>query len=145
MKDANCNETKQRKKKKKRKKPEIIKNQQQYDIECDKEVDEIERSIWEVHQLYSEPMPGCSNQDVKSKQVDKKSKEDVLTVQRKHLNPYNEMKKIFGSKTVQTDRKHNRYILILCITSVYIRFIIMLLIYIQYLYSNNVIYLWSFY
>lgn len=109
-KDANCNETKQRKKKRKRKKPEIIKNQLQCNIECDKEIDEIEQSIWEVHQLYSEPIPSCSNQDVESRQVDKKSKEDVLTVQRKHLNPYNEMKKIFGSKTVQTDRKHNRYI-----------------------------------
>lgn len=58
-------------------------------------------------------MPGCSNQVEEPNQADKKSKEDVLTIQHKHLNPYNEMKKIFGSKTVQTDRKHNRYITIL--------------------------------
>jgi len=109
MNDCNANhDTKRKKKKKKHKKLENIKNQQQqeHDIECNEDIDEIERSIWEVNKLLGEPVAGCSSQIVEPQWVNNKSKEDILVVQHKHLNPYNELKKIFGSKTVQAERRY---------------------------------------
>lgn len=103
--NANCNDTKNRKKKKKRKKSENEKSRnQQHNVQYDE--DEIERSVWEVNKLLGEPLPSCSNQVLEPQWVDKKSKEDILIVQHKHLNPYNELKRIFGSKTVQAERRY---------------------------------------
>lgn len=103
--NANCNDMKSRKKKKKRKKSENEKTRsQQHNVECDE--DEIERSIWEVNKLLGEPLPSCSNQVLEPQWVNKKSKEDILIIQHKHLNPYNELKRIFGSKTVQAERRY---------------------------------------
>lgn len=109
--NPNCNDTKRKKKKKKRKKAENIKNQQQQhcDVKCNKDVDEVEQSIWEVNKLLGEPVAGCSNETVEPQWIDK-SKEDVLIVQRKHLNPYNELKRIFGSKTVQAEQRYNLFV-----------------------------------
>ncbi|XP_029671203.1 transcription factor 25 [Formica exsecta] len=105
--NANCNDMKSRKKKKKRKKSENEKTRsQQHNVECDE--DEIERSIWEVNKLLGEPLPSCSNQVLEPQWVNKKSKEDILIIQHKHLNPYNELKRIFGSKTVQAERSKRR-------------------------------------
>ncbi|XP_070154709.1 ribosome quality control complex subunit TCF25 [Polyergus mexicanus] len=105
--NENCNDIKSRKKKKKRKKLENEKTRnQQHNVECDE--DEIERSIWEVNKLLGEPLPSCSNQVLEPQWVNKKSKEDILMVQHKHLNPYNELKRIFGSKTVQAERSKRR-------------------------------------
>ncbi|XP_078042156.1 nuclear localized protein 1 isoform X1 [Augochlora pura] len=71
--------------------------------------DEIERCIREVNELLGEPHPGCSTQDTNNKQwVEQRSKEDILLVQHKHLNPYNELKRIFGSKTVQAEQNNRR-------------------------------------
>lgn len=103
--DTNDNETKRKKKKKKRKKTENIKNQQQ-DMEYNKDIDEIEQSIWEVNQLLGEPVPSCSKSS-EPQWINEISKEDILAVEHKHLNPYNELKKIFGSKTIQAERKYN--------------------------------------
>lgn len=107
--DANCNETKRKKKRKKRKKSENVKSQQQQhpDTECNKNIDEIEQSIWEVNQLLGEPMAGCSNQISEPQWINKVSKEDLLIIEHKHLNPYYELKKIFGSKTIQAERRYN--------------------------------------
>lgn len=99
--NADYNDTKRRKKKKKHKKLENNRAKQEYDAEDNENVDEIERSVREVNKLLGEPLPGCSNQDLEAQWVDRISKENVLTVQRKHLNPYNELKRIFGSKTVE--------------------------------------------
>lgn len=106
--DTNCNDMKRKKKKKKRKKSENVgKSQQHRDAECNESVDEIERSILEVNKLLGEPVAGCSNQILEPQWINKKTKEDILSVQHKHLNPYNELKRIFGSKTVQAERRYN--------------------------------------
>lgn len=105
--NTSCNDMKCSKKKKKRKKLDNEKTKnQQHDMECDE--DEIERSIWEVNKLLGEPLPSCSNQVLEPQWVNQKSKEDILTIQHKHLNPYNELKRIFGSKTVQAERSKRR-------------------------------------
>ncbi|XP_031840463.1 nuclear localized protein 1 [Nomia melanderi] len=73
------------------------------------DTDEIERSIREVNKLLGEPLPSCSSQDTNNLQwIEKQSKEDILLVQHKHLNPYNELKRIFGSKTVQAEQNNRR-------------------------------------
>lgn len=101
--NTDYNDMKHRKRKKKHKKleNERVKNQQEHDAECNENIDEIDRSVREVNKLLGEPLPGCSNQVLEAQWVDKISKEDILTVQRKHLNPYNELKRIFGSKTIE--------------------------------------------
>jgi len=86
---------------------ERVKNQQEHDAECNENVDEIERSVREVNKLLGEPLPGCSNQVLEAQWIDRISKENVLTVQRKHLNPYNELKRIFGSKTIEAGQRYN--------------------------------------
>lgn len=106
--DADCSDAKCKRRKKKRKKTESVKRrQQQNDVECGESADEIERCIWKVNQLLGEPLPGCSNQASELQLVNAKSKENILTVQHKHLNPYNELKRIFGSKTVQAEQRYN--------------------------------------
>lgn len=102
--DKNCiNEVKRKKKKKRRKKFENSKVQ----IESKEEdVDEIERTVREVNKLLGEPLPSCSSQNIDNQWIEQKSKEDILLVQHKHLNPYNELKRIFGSKTVQAEQKY---------------------------------------
>lgn len=108
--NADFNDTKRRKRKKKHKKleNERVKSQQEHDAECDDEnVDEIERSVREVNKLLGEPLPGCSNQVLEAQWVDRMSKENILTVQRKHLNPYNELKRIFGSETIEAGQRYN--------------------------------------
>lgn len=105
--DKNCiNEVKRKKKKKRRKKFESSKVQ----IESKEEdVDEIERTVREVNKLLGEPLPSCSSQNIDNLQwIEQKSKEDILLVQHKHLNPYNELKRIFGSKTVQAEQNNRR-------------------------------------
>ncbi|XP_029163781.1 transcription factor 25 [Nylanderia fulva] len=104
---VNRNDAKSGKKKKKRKKLENKKaKSQQHDVECDE--DEIDRSIWEVNKLLGEPLPSCSSQVLEPQWINQKSKENILTIQHKHLNPYNELKRIFGSKTVQADRSKRK-------------------------------------
>lgn len=107
--NADYNDTKHRKKKKKQKKVENerVKSQQEHDAECNENIDEIERSVREVNKLLGEPLPGCSNQILEAQWVDRISKENILTVQRKHLNPYNELKRIFGSKTIEAGQRYN--------------------------------------
>lgn len=109
--NTDYNDTKRRKKKKKHKRleNERVKSQQEHDAEYNENVDEIERSVREVNKLLGEPLPGCSNQVLEAQWVDKISKENILTVQRKHLNPYNELKRIFGSKTIEAGQsKRNK-------------------------------------
>ncbi|XP_011860467.1 PREDICTED: transcription factor 25 [Vollenhovia emeryi] len=100
---VDSNDMKRRKRKKKHRRPENerARSQQEHDAECNENVDEIERSVKEVNKLLGEPLPGCSSQVMEAQWVDRVSKESVLTVQRKHLNPYNELKKIFGTKTIE--------------------------------------------
>lgn len=104
--NANCNDVKRRKKRKKHRKSENERAKNQHDADYDE--DEIERSILEVNKLLGEPLPSCSNQVLEPQWINQKSKEDTLIVQHKHLNPYNELKRIFGSKTVQAEQNKRR-------------------------------------
>lgn len=100
-------EAKRKKRKKKRKKVEASKLPPSVEPKEPEDVDEIERTVREVNRLLGEPLAGCSSQSTNGVQwVEQKSKEDVLLVHHKHLNPYNELKKIFGSKTIQAEQKY---------------------------------------
>ncbi|XP_076764371.1 nuclear localized protein 1 [Xylocopa sonorina] len=106
--DTHIDKAKRKKRKNRRKKLETSKAEQ---IVGDKEddIDEIERTVREVNKLLGEPLPGCSSEITDNLQwVEQKSKENILMVQRKHLNPYNELKRIFGSKTVQAEQNNRR-------------------------------------
>lgn len=105
--ENSIDETKCKKKKKRRRRLEGCKAQI---VESKEEnIDEIERTVREVNKLLGEPLPGCSSQSTDNFQwSQQKSKENILLVQRKHLNSYNELKRIFGSKTVQAEQKKHR-------------------------------------
>lgn len=107
--EENFTDVVKRKKKKRRKKLESSKDQQIVNSKEIKDGDEIEIIVKEVNKLLGEPLPGCSSQDINNSQwIEQKSKKDILLVQHKHLNPYNELKRIFGSKTVQDEQKRSR-------------------------------------
>ncbi|XP_076245271.1 nuclear localized protein 1 isoform X2 [Calliopsis andreniformis] len=103
------NEGKRKKKKKRLKKSEGSKAQQATEPTETEDIDEIERTVREVNKLLGEPLPSCSSHNTNNVQwIEQKSKEDILLVQHKHLNPYNELKRIFGSRTVQAVQKNRR-------------------------------------
>lgn len=108
--ETNSDIVKGKKKKKKRRKPEIGKVQQQTrKPESEEEIDEIESLVREVNQLLGEPSPGSSKENSEKPQwIVGKSKESILSVQHKHLNPFNELKRIFGSKTIQAEQSKRR-------------------------------------
>ena len=104
---ANENNTDKAKRKKRKKRRRKIENSRVQVVDAKEEdVDEIERTLKEVNKLLGEPLPGCSFQNAENSQMEQKSKEDILLVQHKHLNPYNELKRIFGSKTVKAEQKY---------------------------------------
>lgn len=106
--EENCADEVKRKKKKKRRKREGCKAHETVEYK-EEDVDEIERTVREVNKLLGEPLPGCSSQNADNlKWIERPSKEDIFTVQHKHLNPYNELKRIFGSKTVQAEQNNRR-------------------------------------
>ncbi|XP_076622742.1 nuclear localized protein 1 [Colletes latitarsis] len=103
------NEVKHKKKKKKQKKLKGMKLDHVVDSKETEDVDEIDRSVREVNELLGEPLPSCSSQNTNSFQWTKQtSKEDTLLVQHKHLNPYNELKRIFGRKTIQAKQNNKK-------------------------------------
>lgn len=103
--ENSVDEAKRKKKKKRRRKLEGCKAQI---VESKEEnIDEIERTVREVNKLLGEPLPGCSSQSTDNFQwSQQKSKENIFLVQHKHLNPYNELKRIFGRKTVQAEQMY---------------------------------------
>ncbi|CAK9802529.1 Transcription factor 25 [Anthophora plagiata] len=108
--EENCiDEAKRKKRKKRRKKLESSKVQEIIESKDKEDVDEIERTVREVNKLLGEPLPSCSSESTYNSQWnEEKSKENILLVQHKHLNPYNELKRIFGSKTVQAEQNNRR-------------------------------------
>lgn len=106
---ANENNTDKVKRKRRKKRRRKIENSKAQVVDAKEEdVDEIERTVKEVNKLLGEPLPGCSFQNAENSQLEQKSKEDILLVQHKHLNPYNELKRIFGSKTVKAEQNNRR-------------------------------------
>lgn len=69
------------------------------------QVDEVERSVREVNRLLGDSfvhkVPVASNAKADRSVHIRKS---ILSVQHKHLNPNNELKRIFGSKIVQSEQ-----------------------------------------
>ena len=115
--ESQKNKNKSKKKRKKNKKPhnkkaqdnnEIFEDQVIEDDNCE---DEIERTVRQVNKLLGEPMPSISQTTVDDSPFAfvAKTKEQTLCIQHKHLNPYNELKRIFGSKTVQAEKKFVKY------------------------------------
>lgn len=107
-----CNgdlEISKRKKKKKKKRSGKYNNTQRSSEDNADPLDEVERSVREVNRLLGETykseqplsMPLIPNHTETSKLNEK----NLLAIQHKYLNPNNEMKKMFGSKVVQSDHK----------------------------------------
>ncbi|XP_050301133.1 transcription factor 25 [Anthonomus grandis grandis] len=92
------------KKKRKKRKKKSGKHSTHRSSEDNADIDEVERSIKEVNRLLGEcpKIASMDNQMVQDRPPDTKT---VLTVQHKHLNPNNELKRIFGSKVVQAEHK----------------------------------------
>lgn len=109
--DVLSEEAKRKKKKKKRKKSENSKVNQsrtaRRSSEDNEDVDEIERTVREINKLLGEPAPNFSADAENSGTSSLRSKDNVLTIQHKNLNPYNELKRIFGSKTIQAEQRFN--------------------------------------
>ncbi|XP_043286243.1 transcription factor 25 [Venturia canescens] len=106
--DFESQSSKRKKKKKKKKKADHAKNcdvakEEEEEVEP---TDEIERTVREVNKLLGEPQPGSSKDEVD--QPVKRSKELILSIQHKQLNPYNELKRICGSKIVQAEQSKRR-------------------------------------
>lgn len=71
------------------------------------QIDEVERSVREVNKLLGEnyvPNIAATSNNPQEKKVCRKN---ILSVQHKHLNPNNELKRIFGSKIIQNEQYAN--------------------------------------
>lgn len=94
-------ESTRRKKKKKRKK---LSHSSQSQRQSSDDVDEVERSVREVNAILGDTVPQPS-QDKENASVKSKGVKDILNLECKHLNPKNELKRIFGAKIVQTEQR----------------------------------------
>ena len=106
--NTNEGDTKRKRKKKRNKK----KSQKDNNSETPKEEenpDEIDDIVRTVNKLLGEPKPSTSNETTSEKDWS----ESCLTVQHRNLNPYNELKKIFGSKTVQAEQRFATFFIFL--------------------------------
>ena len=95
---------KQKRKNKKKPKPTINSRSSEDNLE-----DEVEKSVREVNRLLGEADPG--NKIGEDSEMKSHPDRSLLAVEPKHLNPENEMKRIFGSKVVmgeQQSREHRR-------------------------------------
>lgn len=67
-------------------------------------VDEVERSVREVNKLLGENLaPKVGSPSPKQEKL-VNNRKSSLNIQHKHLNPNNELKRIFGSKIIQTEQ-----------------------------------------
>lgn len=67
--------------------------------------DEIEASVRDVSKMLGEPLPTTSDGAVPKQYPAKPFQEkSVLSVDVRHLNPDNEMKKLFGAKVIQNEQ-----------------------------------------
>ncbi|XP_060534648.1 ribosome quality control complex subunit TCF25 [Cylas formicarius] len=93
-----------KKKRKKRKKKSGKHVSTHRSSEDNADMDEVERSVREVNRLLGENIASSVATQSSHKQ-DKACKKTILSVQHKHLNPNNELKRIFGSKIIQSEHK----------------------------------------
>nr|CAI5846834.1 unnamed protein product [Callosobruchus analis] len=93
-----------RKKKKKKKKSGKHANTQR-SSEDNADIDEVERSVREVNRLLGESYASKVSTSTTIKPDKLAHRKNILSIQHKHLNPNNELKRIFGSKIIQTEHK----------------------------------------
>ncbi|KAL1518069.1 hypothetical protein ABEB36_001750 [Hypothenemus hampei] len=92
-----------KKKRKKRKKKSGKQANTHRSSEDNADVDEVERSLREVNRLLGKHTDvSVVNQRTHEKTSQRKT---LLSVQHKHLNPNNELRRIFGSKIIQAEHK----------------------------------------
>ncbi|CAG9839620.1 unnamed protein product [Diabrotica balteata] len=96
-------EIKRKKKKKKKKSGKHTNTQRSSEDNAD--VDEVEKSLREVNKILGENYASKASTVPNVKHEKVNFKKNTLSVQHKHLNPNNELKRIFGSKIVQCDHK----------------------------------------
>jgi hypothetical protein len=102
--DPNHEAVKRKKKKKKKKSGKHVNTQRSSEDNAD--IDEVERSVREVNRLLGENhVPKVSSTPPINTKHDKGvHSKNILSVQHKHLNPNNELKRIFGSKIIQAEQ-----------------------------------------
>ena len=86
--------------KKKKKKKKKIRSQKSMEGQLD---DDIDATVEEVNKLLGHCRPEYEHKTV-SVDCHKGHKKSLLIVEQRHLNPENEMKRIFGSKVVQAEQ-----------------------------------------
>ncbi|EFA01445.2 ribosome quality control complex subunit TCF25 [Tribolium castaneum] len=103
--DPNHEAVKRKKKKKKKKSGKHVNPQRSSEDNAD--IDEVERSVREVNRLLGEShLPKTTSAPPFNTKHEKNvHNKNILSVQHKHLNPNNELKKIFGSKIIQAEHK----------------------------------------
>ncbi|XP_015127170.1 transcription factor 25 [Diachasma alloeum] len=93
------------KKKKKKKKKDRSKSEDPPREDSQDKIDEIDRSVREVNKLLGEPVACFSKSDHKPAE---KTKDSLMTIEHKYLNPHNELKRICGSKILPGDQNKSR-------------------------------------
>lgn len=94
--------------KKKKKKKKSVKSLNCRRSSEDIEVDEVERSVQEVNKILGET-PSLNNYaSAETKAASHKKFTGILSVEHRNLNPNIEMKRIFGSKVIQTEQSKRR-------------------------------------
>lgn len=93
-----------KRKRKKKKKRGRVRIPASSEDPTDNDKDDIDNIIEEVNALTS----GAPQQATVEKSANDKVKKNLLVVEHKHLNPQNEMKRIFGSRVVQANENNRR-------------------------------------
>ncbi|XP_057655080.1 transcription factor 25 [Diorhabda carinulata] len=94
-----------KKKKKKKKKKSGKHTNAQRSSEDNADVDEVEKSLREVNRILGEDYTSHTAPISQLKHDRTNVRKNILSIQHKHLNPNNELKRIFGPKIVQSDHK----------------------------------------
>lgn len=92
-----------KKRRKKRKKKSGKQSSTHRSSEDNTELDEVERSLKEVNRLLGSPHIALTTSQ--KRQDGSTHRKTVLSIQHRHLNPNNELKRIFGSKVIQGEHK----------------------------------------
>ncbi|XP_058805420.1 ribosome quality control complex subunit TCF25 [Phymastichus coffea] len=101
---------KHKKKQKSRASEDIKKDSKSQELENEEGLDEIDKTVRQINKLLGEPESSSNTDAAETSQFSliNKTKEKILTVQHKNLNPYNELKRIFGSRTIQAEQTKPR-------------------------------------
>ncbi|RWS02619.1 Transcription factor 25-like protein, partial [Dinothrombium tinctorium] len=87
-----------------KKKKKKVRNQKSAENQLNSPRDDIEASIEEVNQLLGDQSTNKKLSETMLQDTSSKHHKNLLCVETRHLNPENEMKRIFGSKTVQSEQ-----------------------------------------